>query len=111
MNSSSRILHITPIGVVLSMLFLGIVEDDFFKTLFFLNGVQSTDPVYLIGHVILLLSYLTSSLVVILDVWEILPSTRIFWKKLSHRTRTWLIFGGAVTVLVLFRLLLLKFFG
>lgn len=65
MNSSSRILHITPIGVVISMLFLGIVEDDFFKTLFFLNGIRSTDPVYLIGHVLILLSYLTSSLVVL----------------------------------------------
>ncbi len=88
MNSSSRILHITPIGVVISMLFLGIVEDDFFKTLFFLNGIRSTDPVYLIGHVLILLSYLTSSLVVLLDIWELLPSARIFWRKLRHRTRT-----------------------
>lgn len=41
----------------------------------------------------------------------LVPILTMYWKKLSHRTRTWLIFGGAVTVLMLFRLLLLKFFG
>ncbi|MCR4286001.1 MAG: hypothetical protein NUW00_03870 [Candidatus Kaiserbacteria bacterium] len=111
MNVLSITLRIIAGCVVSSILIVGVIEDNFFREFFFIDEPRSTSLGYLVGHLILLLNFLVSLLVVILQALDALPAMRIYWKKLSHRTRTWLIFGGAVTVLIIFRLLLLRIFG
>ena len=99
------------IGVVLAMLFLGMVEDGFFLWFFFLDGKLDTSLPYLVVHLLWFLSFLLSLTIVIWQVLDALPAMRIYWKGLSHRTRTWLIFGGEVLTVVIFVLLVKKLFG
>lgn len=98
-------------GVVLAMLFLGMVEDGYFRWFFFLDGKLDPSLPYLVAHLLWLLSFLLSLTVVVWQTLDTLPAIHMYWKKLGHHTRTRFIFGGEILAIVIFVLLVRKLFG
>jgi len=88
MNVLSITLRIIAGCVVFSVFIVGVIEDNFFREFFFIDEPRSTSLEYLVVHLILLLNFLVSLLVVILQTLDVLPAIRMYSKKLSHRTRT-----------------------